>query len=177
MSITTEYMRLTKAEFDRLHTDPDYADAFLGLSVPENGEIDAWLARQCREDLRLDIQRAAPGLHVLLTGAPADLDDNTKGAPFSYATVGGTDTEWESSYGPISYLTPKQVKQVAIAFDNVDLAALRQRYDPVEFNREDIYPGPWVAGDLPWLVDTLDRVKAFFTVAARNGEYVLVSWN
>jgi len=105
------------------------------------------------------------------------MDDNAKGAPFSYITVGGTDTDWLATYGKVSYLTPDQVAEVDVALRNLSDPELRNQYDPTRFRAEDIYPGGevWNDREIEALLETLHEVSAFFSVAAREKDMVLVS--
>lgn len=152
MSITTSYVRLTNAEFELLQHDDAAAREFFGRSTPDTNLV-RWITSRSASGRWLNIEKTGPGVHFLLT-ADADMDNNEVAAPFSYATIGGTDTKWPAAYGCISYLSPKQVRQVAVAFEPLDDQQLRERYDAAAFRAEDIYPGQEVWDILPPFVKT-----------------------
>ena len=175
MSVTTSYRRLPKAEFARLQNDSQYAEEYFGWEL-EDDDFDDWSDQRRQSGRWLNIHKAGPGLHFLLTG-DADMKSNTVAVPLSYMTVGGTDTEWPATYGMVSYLPPEQVREVVAALLEVREPELRARYDPTAFNAERIYPGgdQWDERGIDELLEALHQVTEFFGLAAQAGDVVLIS--
>jgi len=55
-------------------------------------EVDAWIASRDEGGRWMTIEKMGPALHFLLTG-DTNMEDIQGGAPFSWATVGGSDTD------------------------------------------------------------------------------------
>jgi len=78
----------------------------------------------------------------------------------------------------VSYLSPKQVRQLASALSGLNEQELRARYNPTAFRARDIYPGGafWDAHGVEPLIEALHRMRNYFTFAARDGDVVLDAW-
>jgi hypothetical protein len=181
MGIEASYRRLSPDDFRALQVNPQAADAYFGHAREDGDEgyenyIDAYFDRLHASDRYLDIDKDWAGLHFLLTG-----DDGMGKAevppPLGNVVVGGMDTEWDATYGMVRYLTPKEVKDAAVALEQITEDELRSRYDLAAFRAADIYPGGevWSEHDIEPLLEVFAQVRDFFAEAARQGEVVLLS--
>ncbi len=91
--------------------------------------------------------------------------------------MGGTETEWEATYGRVRYLTPQEVKDVTSALEKLSTENLRRRFEPDTFRAAGLYPHnvEWDTEGLEYLLDMFTKVRDFFTEAAREGDVVLLS--
>jgi hypothetical protein len=178
MGMRATYRRLPEEEFEKLRADPEQADAYFGLDIAEEDDesIDAYYDHLETSGRYLDIQKSWDGVHFLLTGKSA-MEEESVPPPLGNVVNGGADTDWEASYGMVRYLTPQEVKEVAVALDQISVADLRQRYDPKAFQAENIYPGAevWDETGIEHLLEVFRRVRSFFSEAAQAGDMVLLS--
>lgn len=173
MGITANYQRLSPEKFEEICRNSEAADTFFGYEL-EDDEFDAWFDELEASGRYLDIGKAWHGLHFLLTGS-SDINDVLP--PFGNVVMGGTDTQWESPYGMVRYLTPQEVKNCAQALEQMNETQLRRCYRPMAFRAADIYPNgkTWGENDIDYLIIMVDRVRTFFSEAAKAGEVVLIS--
>ena len=82
----------------------------------------------------LSLEKSWHTLHYLLTGKP-------EGAPppLGDAILGGTEIGEDVGYGPVRFLTPKQVRDVADALSKVTLDDLADRFDVDLMSAANIY--------------------------------------
>jgi len=177
MGMRATYRRLPNEEFQKLRANPDHADAYFGQDIDddEDESLDAYVHGRETSGRYLDIQKAFHGLYFLLTG-DAEMKAEVISTPLGKAVEGGTNTEWEATYGMVRYLTPQEVKEVATALEQMSEAELRERYNPKAFEFEHIYPSEiWTATAIDGLLDVFRQVRGFFVEAARAGDVVLLS--
>ena len=172
------YRRLPVAQFKTLLEDPDATDKYFGWDIDEDDDDknDAHYAAELASGRYLDIDKAWHGLQFLLTGEAAY--DEMRGAPPLCRVVqGGEPTAWEAGYGPVRFLRPKQVQEIAGALQQLSETELRRRYRPSAFRAVDIYPGGevWNEAGIEFLLEVFGQVCDFFVLAAREGEVVLLS--
>ena len=118
---------------------------------------------------RLDLDKAWHGVHFLLCQRADDAPP-----PLGSAVLGGTEIGPDQGYGPVRYLTPGAVAEVAAAVAKVDDAALRRSWRPQVLADQQIYPGGWEeAESLDWLIDSLAQLRSFYVQAAGRGSAVL----
>lgn len=176
MGMRASYRRLTSGEFQRLLDDPGEASVYFGcdFGFTDMKRIYAYLDRLSADERYLDIDKNWHGLHFLLT------DSGSLGAtqvlgPLGNVVLGGTPTKWEASYGPVRFLTPREVKEVADALAQLNEEDLRRRYDSEAFLAADIYPQGWDQTSLDYLMAAFCQVRDFFKQAAEEGNVVLLS--
>ncbi|MBV9849044.1 MAG: YfbM family protein [Armatimonadetes bacterium] len=183
MSITASYRRLPPDEFEHLLSDPKAAAEFGFVDLDElelfddeedfdSSASDAALEENGRY---LDIYQDWHALHFLLTGK-AEMDKTDVPPPLGNVVLGGTETKWEATYGKVRYLTPEEVKDVAMALQAIKEEDLRHR-DLTTFTAANLYTyrDGWSTEDLERLMDVFTEVRDFFSKAAREGDVVLLS--
>lgn len=81
----------------------------------------------------------------------------------------------------IPYLDPERIAAIGSLLDAVTEQLIDARYDAAALNREGIYPGIWHNDNNPGkafnkrhVLEDLAMLKAFFTDAASDGDYILV---
>ena len=136
MSMMGQYRRITLGQLydlqDALRDNPAALSEYL---YPEERSYD-------KPDPQLEIGRAWHGIHFLLNSKRYEGK-----LPLVNVVMGGTEIGEDLGYGPVRYLTPDQVKEVAAALSRIDRAELRERFDPAVFEAAGIYPRGWTVGD------------------------------
>ena len=119
----------------------------------------------------LDLGTAWHGLHVLLNGSAWG------GSPPLYdAVLGGTPLGDPTSYEPIRFVAPAEVKAVAAALPTA--AELVPRFTHKAMKQAEAYPeSAWEQPDVltTLLLPAYERLVALFTSAATAGQAVLIT--
>jgi len=184
MSIEASYRRVTPLEFAKLQSDPKAASSFFGTN-PDDLDLDdteAILAKmQEREssDRYLGIGTDWHSLHFLLTGDGELKPHPLPPPPLGNVVQGGTETEWDSTYGKVRSLTPDEVRAVADALSKISVEELRSRFSVASFNAAQIYPhgrrARWTDEEVESAFEIYPRLVGFFGAAAKDGDMVLLS--
>ena len=176
MGVEQAYYRISTEEFERLRSDPASADHFFGLNLEEDEELMAHLDARDASGCYLSIGKDWQGIHFLLTGEVTHPGESKAPPPLADAVMGGTETEWEATYGMVRFLAPGDVREVAEALERIAPEDLRSRLDPDLFNRHEIYPARkgWDRDEVESLLDLYSQVAAFYAEAARQGQVVLL---
>ncbi|HXI70433.1 MAG TPA: YfbM family protein [Verrucomicrobiae bacterium] len=185
MSIEASYRRVTPHEFAKLQSDPKAASSFFGTNL-DDLELDnpeallAKMQEQESSDRYLDIGKDWHALHFLLTG-DGELGEHVTPPPPPLGNVvqGGTETEWDCTYGHVRSLTPDEVRAVAEALGKISVGDLRSRFSVESFNAADIYPhgyrASWTEDEAESVFEIYPSVVEFFQLAAKDGDIILLS--
>lgn len=116
-------------------------------------------------------------LHFLLTGSAWGGEP-----PLASAILGGEEFGAELGYGRARYLAPEAVERIARALEAVSHVELRERFDPAQLARADIYP---LSGDALSRADLeeyfasvfsrFDDLCDYYADAAEAGEGMLLA--
>jgi hypothetical protein len=184
MSIEASYRRVTPAEFAKLQSDPKAASSFFGTNLDDldldNPEaLLAKMQEQESSNRYLGIGGDWHALHFLLTG-DGDLKPHPlPPPPLGNVVQGGTETEWDCTYGKVRSLAPDEVRAVADALGKILVEELRSRFSVASFNAAQIYPhgrrARWTDEEAESVFETYPRVVEFFQLAAKDGDMVLLS--
>ena len=118
---------------------------------------------------RIDLDKAWHGVHFLLCQRAEEAPP-----PLGNAVLGGTEIGPDQGYGPVRYLSPDEVAEVAAALARVDDDTVRRNWQPQLLEEKQIYPGGWdEAESLDWLIDSLAQLRTFYVQAAGRGSAVL----
>ncbi|MDX6266705.1 MAG: hypothetical protein QOD70_1445 [Frankiales bacterium] len=144
---------LPVSDLEALERDPDIAALWFADGEP------------------VDIGTAWHGLHVLLNGSAWG------GSPPLYdAVLGGTPVGDPSSYEPIRFVSPADVKAVAAALPTAE--ELTPRFTHKAMKQAEAYPdSAWEQPDVltTLLLPAYERLVALFTDAAAAGQAVLIT--
>ena len=113
-------------------------------------------------------------LHFLLTGDDSLDPPGLVAPPLGNVVLGGAATPLETGYGPVRYLNPQEVREVADVLRSIPVEELQRRFNAENFNDRRIYStrGP---EDLEPLLEMYPELVEFFGRAAETGDVVLVS--
>ncbi|GAA2407253.1 hypothetical protein GCM10010420_39160 [Streptomyces glaucosporus] len=165
MGMTGNYARLTPAEYERAHADPEWAHGF----VLETAETEWRAATPAGRARFLDVDKTWHALQFLLdrAGFPLDIvlcDEPLPGAP-----------DWGCT--PPLRLGPDEVATAAGALAELPFDALVRDLRAEEMTRADVYPTViWErdgADALDYVRHHYEDLRLFFTAAARDGDTVL----
>lgn len=182
MSIEASYRRVTPEELKRLQGDPKTAESFFGTSLDsldDPKKLLAGMQEQESSDRYLGIGKDWHALHFLLTGDGELKPHPLPPPPLGDVVQGGTETQWECTYGHVRSLTPDEVRAVAEALGRISVEDLRSRFSVELFNTAQIYPhgrrARWTAEEAEPVFEIYPRLVEFFQAAARDGDMVLLS--
>lgn len=140
-------------------------------SGPDESDCGQEACGSCHGAPSVDLDKSWHGIHFLLTGTVWDCS-----TPLGMAILGGRPIGEDNGYGPARLLEGDTVKAVAEALSVVDHQVLRHRFDPLEFQRAEIYPdGIWDEEDIleEYLLPNLRMLTQFYGDAAAHGSAVL----
>ena len=113
---------------------PGFIARLFGAKEPE--AITLWQPSAPVEDL--DVDKAWPGIHFLLTGSDLEGD-----GPLAFVLCGGDEIDEDMGYGPARGFSSSKVVEIAEALKQVDPDALYEKADPKTFEEKEIYPEIW----------------------------------
>src|SRR6516225_4790314 len=102
----------------------------------QDSESDGW--EPVGQSTGFDVDKAWHGIHFMLTGSDWEGE-----GPLAFILHGGREIEEDPGYGPPHGFTSAEVKEINVALQAVDEAALFERANPEEFARMEIYPQIW----------------------------------
>lgn len=166
MSMYLSLIALPESEIRKASTDAGYAQELF----------------DSREVFRcLDLDKLWDALAFLLCDYRRKSDGPYMAPPdgLGRCVAGGTvmNGEVDLGYGPPSYLPATEVKELAARLRELDLVALRKRFDPVTMKAAHVYPEVW---DEKGILDTellpmMRRVSSFYSDAAKSGLAVVIA--
>ena len=163
MSINANYLRVPPDEWKRLQilTPEDFLDYQYDdtqMQPPKFFElIGDWAA-----------------IHFLLTGEATQTNDTQVPPPLGNVIMGGTDTQFEASYGMTRFLAPPEVQEVAAALQRIDEEDFTSRLDADALNAAKVFGSPYDEDDLEELPIMYAGLADFFHEAANAGDVVLL---
>jgi hypothetical protein len=182
MSIEASYRRVTSEELAKLQADPKAASSFFGTNLDDMDDPGALFARmqeQESSDRYLGIGTDWHALHFLLTGDGELKPHPLPPPPLGNVVQGGTETEWDCTYGKVRSLAPDEVRAVADALSKISVGELRSRFSVASFNAAQIYPHGrqtrWTDDEIESAFEIYPRLVEFFAAAAQAGDMVLLS--
>ena len=194
MGIEYTYRRLKKAKWTALQKDHEKTVSFLFapgdldldtlsefISDPhgsKRNKILKMLEAAERDTSRIELGKDWHALHFLLTGDPGDSLKHRSADPLHNSVMGGRSTKISTGYGPVRWLEPEDVREIAKALSKISVKELSRRFSANAFNAQLIYPNPepggWSRREVAGLFKLFPRFVKFFKDAASAGQIVLV---
>lgn len=162
--MTGEFRRIMSWQLEelleRVRHDPE---AFADFLYPQMRTFDP-------PDPELSVGKGWHGIHFLLNGEPYKVTSVAGRAVF-----GGHEAGADLSYGPVRYMEPSEVKAVAEALRGIREEEFKSRFNPQGFREAGIYSaGDWShPGDLPWLWETFQALRDFYSAGTECGDVML----
>ena len=127
----------------------------------------------------IDVDKSWEGLFFLLTGASVEnLDEAKEPLCWTLNTSQIIDPDQDLGYGPASYTTIEQTKEVSVALNKLTTDELRNRYDGNLMMKLGIYPEIWdEIESLEYLIENFKALKEFYNKAAVENQAVIIFVN
>jgi len=124
----------------------------------------------------LDLDKAWEGVFFIIT-KQCLADAVEEEAPLLGILMGPTeiDPDQDMGYGPATYTTAEQTRDIYNAIKDLSKDELSANYDPNRMTEEGVYPDIWQDDEnaLEYLLDYFDDLKNFYKKAAERGEAVV----
>lgn len=159
MSMIGNFLQITPEQLEAMHADPALVTKTL---YPE--DVDRYPG--------IDVDKAWQAIHFLLVGDPWKGD-----GPLALAVLNGPEIGDDAGYGPATYLTPEEVRDVAAALEPITPEQLGQRFDPTAMMAQQIYPEIWDEDDeeelIEYITEGYQEVRSYYLDAAAKGNAML----
>ena len=121
------------------------------------------------EGIETDLDKAWHGIHYLLTGTAWEGSE-----PLNFIVSGGTAVgDVDVGYGPARVFSSDDVKKISTALSGLDDSTLRERFNPEEMMRLEIYPEIWDRAPddddtLGYCIENVAYLRRFLSDAVNN---------
>ncbi|MBC7451002.1 MAG: YfbM family protein [Cytophagales bacterium] len=163
MGMIGHYLRVSKEE--------------LGIYLEDSSILEDRLFGEHEEtDVNLlDIEKAWEGLFYLLTGKSLNNCEEAK-PPLCWIlnAANEIDVDQDLGYGPASYTTIEQTKEICDAMNSISVEELQQRYDGVVMMGLGIYPEIWDEAEaVDYLIENFLLLKLFYNKASDDQQAMI----
>lgn len=158
-----------------LRVDNDTLNAF----IEDSSRLEDIIYRDDINDNEnfLDLDKAWEGVFFIITGQSL-ADAVVEGAPLLGILMGPKeiDPDQDMGYGPATYVTAEQTKEIYNAIKDLTEEELSANYDPNRMAEEGVYPDIWQDDEnaLEYLLDYFNDLKNFYKKAVEQGEAVVM---
>jgi hypothetical protein len=133
-----------------------------------------------QEDKNLiDVDKCWEGIFYALTGETVDTAREAR-PPLAWTLLPPqeVDPNQDMGYGPATYTTIEQTKEISDALSKITAEELESKYDGKRMDELNIYPEGWDDDEsLPYLVEYFTLLKNFYTKASDENQAVIVFVN
>lgn len=158
------YLRVSAEELESYKNDPGKLDERLYAD-----DID-------EDENFLDIDKSWEGLFFLLTGNPLATYENVS-APLVWLLVlpQELNPDEDMGYGPATYTTAEQTKQLSNALQLISVEELGKKYNGKEMEEAGVYPDSWSEDEtgFDYIKPYFVKLKAFYKKAAEAGQLMI----
>jgi len=167
MSMIGNYLRVTKEELEEYLA---YSSKLENRVYNESDPADKNL---------IDVDKSWEGLFFLLTGKSLSTADEAA-TPLVWILTppNEIDPEQDMGYGPATYTTIEQTKEISHALNKISGDELRAKYDGQLMMELGIYPEIWNGTEsLDYLIEYFNLVRNFYSKAAAQNQAVIIFMN
>ena len=127
----------------------------------------------------IDVDKSWEGLFFLLTGKSlATADEASPPLVWTLTPPNEIDSEQDMGYGPATYTTIEQTKEISSALNKISADELRAKYDGKLMMEMGIYPEGWDNNEsLEYLIENFNSIKDFYNRAAVDNQAVIIFIN
>lgn len=164
MSMIANFLRVSSSELeDYKHDSTKLQNRIYGNDNSEDDHL-------------IDIEKAWAGIMFLLTGETIEtMSDNLWRVIYNPQLI---DENQDLGYGPASYLTAEQVKELNSEISDIKVKELKKNFDPDKMLANDVYPAIWDEDDsFDYLLGYFDKLQGFYKQASENNEAVISFMN
>lgn len=163
MSMVLVGRRLSSDELKAITDDPATVEALIYGDAEDDGAE--------MPEPELNLNKWWHCIHYVLTGTAWQV-----GTGAGAAVLGGDAIGKNDGYGPPRLLSAEQVQSIATDFHQLDIDALRGRWDPAALEAAEIYPGSWAETTFDaYAVPKLLALREFYLSAAAANQAVLLA--
>lgn len=163
MSMIGNLLRVSKSELDKYLIN---SEALTERVYPEEYVEDPDL---------LDLDKAWESIYFLLTGCTSSDFENAQ-PPLSLIMFNGAviDENQDMGYGPATYASPYEVKEIAVALPYVARENLHLKFESLKSKDSELYPfNPDSEDMFDYIFDYYSKMREFYQLAAKNDQAVI----
>lgn len=123
----------------------------------------------------LDLDKAWESIYFLLTGCTSSDFEKAK-PPLSLILFNGTliDENQDMGYGPATYASPTEVKEIATSLPDIVRENLRPKFESLKSQESELYPfNPESEDMFDYIFEYYSKMKEFYQLAAKNDQAVI----
>jgi hypothetical protein len=167
MGMIGNYLRVTKDELENYLADS---------TLLENRVYDD---ETLNDKNLIDIDKSWEGLFFLLTGkALAKAEDASIPLLWILTPPQEIDPDQDMGYGPATYTTIEQTKEVNNALNKVSVDELKDKYNGKLMMEMGIYPEVWDDDEsLEYLIENFNTMRDFYNKAVADNQAVIIFIN
>jgi Domain of unknown function (DUF1877) len=123
----------------------------------------------------LDLDKAWESIYFLLTGCTSSDCENAK-PPLSVILFNGKilDEHQDMGYGPATYCSPEEVKEISNALPDVNMENIRSKFVSLKSKNAELYPfNPDNEDMFDYIFEYYSKMKAFYLIATKNDQAVI----
>jgi hypothetical protein len=127
----------------------------------------------------MDVDKSWEGIFYLLNGQALATSDEAA-PPLSWTLLAPQeiDPNQDLGYGPATYTTIDQTREVSAALNGISADELKAKYDGKIMNELGIYPEVWDNNEsLEYLIDNYTSLKDFYYHAVKDSQAVIIFIN
>lgn len=158
MSMIGNFFAIEEAKAKELMSNPDSIEEFI---YSEESPID-------ESENFLDIDKSWHGIHFILTNNVWEGEP-----PARDVILGGEAVGEDVGYGPARFLSVEEVKKVNSYLSGINSNYIKEKYNPEELEKNEIYPNGWGDEDYDYLVGYFEDLKKFYEKAASENKMVI----
>lgn len=163
MGMIGNYLRVTKDELENYISDSSLLE-------------DRFYNEENQNDKNLiDIDKSWEGLFFLLTSKSlATAEEASPPLAWTLTPPQEIDPDQDMGYGPATYTTIEQTKEVNQALNKISVDELRNKYNGTLMMEMGIYPEIWDENEsLEYLIEDFNKVKDFYDKATAENQAVI----
>jgi hypothetical protein len=124
----------------------------------------------------IDVDKSWEGLFFLLTGKSlATFEEASTPLLWILIPPQEIDSDQDMGYGPATYTTIEQTKELNNALNTISIDEIRDKYNGNLMMEMGIYPEAWDNDEsLEYLVESFNTVKDFYNKAAADNQAVII---
>ena len=123
----------------------------------------------------LDLDKSWESIYYLLTGCTSSDFENAK-PPLSLILFNGKliDENQDMGYGPATYASPDEVKEIASALPEIERGNLRFKFESLKSKDAELYPfNPDSEDMFDYVFEYYSKMKEFYNLAAEKDQAVI----
>ncbi len=167
MGMIGNYLRVSKEELQSYLADSSLL------------EVRVYDEENLSDENLIDVDKTWEGLFFVLTGQSLETAEKAD-TPllWTLSPLQIIDPDLDMGYGPATYSTVEQTKEVSTAINRISIEEVKNRFNGEVMMEMGIYPNSWVDNEsLEFLIENFILLKDFYNRAAAEGQAVIIFIN